>query len=128
MSVWPYIAYNLVQPLSAAALPVSLIKAKRRRPGYIRARLGLNQPPVRPGGLWVHALSGGRGHLGPAPAGPTPGGPTRPAIYLSTATVTGLDLAREDRAAGRADDVFIAPLDLAPAVNRVLDRLRPAGW
>ena len=127
MTVWPYIAYNLVQPLSAAALPISLVKAKRRRPGYVRARLGLNPPPVQPGGLWVHALSVGEViSARPLLARIRAARPDLP-IYFSTATVTGFDLAREDRAAGRADQIFIAPLDLAPAVNRVLDQLRPGG-
>ncbi len=123
-----YTIYNLLlAPAAALYLPLALAQYRSKRAGTLRPRLGLETPELEPGGLWVHALSVGevvsaRGFLEELRR-------IRPdvRIWLSASTATGMDMAREEVKKGRADAAFFFPLDLAPVVNRTLNKLRPQG-
>lgn len=90
-------------------------------------RLGWLPAPVRavkPGGIWVHAVSVGEVlAVLPLLGGLKQRFPARP-LYLSTVTRTGQEIA--GRKAELADAVFYFPLDFAFAVRRWLGHLRPA--
>lgn len=119
--------------LGAGLLVASPVLAARLVRGRYRAiaaaRLGLGSawlPPARPGALWVHALSVGevRSAL-PLLKGLGARFPQRP-LALSVATAQGLAVAREALAQYPQTTLFMRPLDLPWAVERLLDRLQPA--
>jgi 3-deoxy-D-manno-octulosonic-acid transferase len=124
----PAAALLLYRALFGLALPVAvpwLLWRNRRRgrpPLRVRERLGLDLPPVRPGGVWVQAVSVGevavarlllkelrRRH------------PLLPAVLTST-TVTGLRLAAGPQL---ADVILPFPLDLPGPVRRMADHIAP---
>lgn len=126
MSVLAYSVYNLLLwPAVLAALSLSLIQPKRR--SSFKARLGLEIPALEPGGLWVHCLS--MGEVISARPLLDEFRRRRPGlnIWLSSTTTTGLETARGEVEAGRVDEVLALPLDLAPIMDRLLNRLRPSG-
>jgi 3-deoxy-D-manno-octulosonic-acid transferase len=112
----------------AAASPLLLARLARGRYRRIAAaRLGLGSawlPAVEPGGVWVHALSVGEVRsalpLLQALGRRFPGLPR----CLSAATAQGLAVAREELA-GEEVAVFVRPLDLPWAAERLVSRLRP---
>jgi 3-deoxy-D-manno-octulosonic-acid transferase len=112
----------------AAASPLLLARLARGRYRRIAAaRLGLGSawlPRVEPGGIWVHALSVGEVRsalpLLRALGRRFPGLPR----CLSVATAQGLAVAREELA-GSQVAVFVRPLDLPWAAERLARRLRP---
>ena len=118
--------YNLLQaPVLAAYLPWAALSPRRRR--ALPARLGIEPPRVEPGGLWVHALS--LGEVISARPLLLELKKARPDLdlILSATTDSGLAAAEKEVAAGRARAAFRAPLDLFPALGRVLGSLRPQG-
>jgi 3-deoxy-D-manno-octulosonic-acid transferase len=119
--------------LGAGLLVASPVLAARLARGRYRriaaARLGLGSawlPPARQGALWVHALSVGevRSAL-PLLKGLGARFPQRP-LAFSVATAQGLEVAREALARSPETTLFMRPLDLPWAVERLLERLRPA--
>ncbi len=126
MIPFPIGLYNFLQvPALAGYLPWALLSSKRRP--TLPARLGLELPLVRPGGLWVHALS--LGEVISARPLLLELQKSRPEteIYLSASTDSGLKAALGEVEVGRAKAAFRAPWDLYPAVARTLDRLEPRG-
>ncbi len=107
--------------------PRLLYEAVRHRKyvGTMRERWGHLPPGIDPGGrpsIWIHAVS-----VGEVQAARTliPGLRERypgHRLWLSTTTQTGRAVAA---GIGSADGLFYFPLDLPPAVDRVLDRVRP---
>lgn len=128
MSALGYSLYNLILSTGLIGLtPAALIQTQTKRARTLAPRLGLGRDPVLTGGLVIHALSVGevisaRGLLSRIRSR----WPDLP-LTLTTATVTGLEQARAEVAAGRADQALVMPLDLLPAVDRFLTRLRPRG-
>jgi 3-deoxy-D-manno-octulosonic-acid transferase len=125
------VLYSLA--LGVGLLAASPMLAARLARGRYRriaaARLGLGSawlPPARPGSLWVHALSVGevRSAL-PLLKGLGARFPQRP-LAFSVATAQGLEVAREALAGRPEVALFMRPLDLPWAVERLLDRLQPA--
>ncbi len=128
MKALAYTLYNLAQTLAGGLiLPWGLVHAHRRGRGALARRLGLKPPDFEPGGLWIHALSVGE-VLSARPLLAVLRR-RRPDIklWLSSATATGFELALAQRQAGLIDEAFVAPLDLWPAVHRLVHKLRPSG-
>ncbi|MGH7822395.1 MAG: 3-deoxy-D-manno-octulosonic acid transferase, partial [Candidatus Binatia bacterium] len=75
--------------------------------------------------LWVHAASVGEVLASVPLLNALRGRFAGHAIVVSATTLTGRDVAR-----GRpeADGAFLLPIDARPAIDRVLDRLRPAAF
>jgi len=120
---WLYGALlKLGMPLAAAYLALRAA----RNPEYGRSlaeRLGA-LPPLRPGGLWLHAVSVGE-VLSAVPLlrhwkQARPDCP----ITVSVGTLAGRKLAGE-KLRGLADNVIFAPFDYAWIVRRFLKALRP---
>lgn len=79
---------------------------------------------VRPGGIWVHAVSVGEAlAVVPLLRQLRARFPARPLLF-STVTLTGQQVAA--RPAGLAEAIFYFPFDFAFAVRRALKQLRPA--
>jgi 3-deoxy-D-manno-octulosonic-acid transferase len=123
-------AYSLALGLGIAL--ASPILAARMAGGRYReialARLGLGSnwlPQVRPGGIWLHALS--VGEVKSALPLLTVLGERFPHLprYLSVATAQGYAIAAESLDADEDVRLFVRPLDLPWAVRRLLDRLKP---
>jgi len=126
MSVLTYSLYNLLLwPAVLSALPLALIQPKRR--SSLKARLGLEIPSLEPGGLWVHCLSVGEVISARPLLDEFRRRRPRLKVWLSSTTATGLETAAGELAAGRVDEVLALPLDLRPVMDRLLDRLQPAG-
>ena len=109
------------------AAPRLLYEAVRHRKyvGTMRERWGHLPAGIDPGGrpsIWIHAVSVGEVQaartLIPGLRERYPGHP----LWLSTTTQTGRAVAAGIES---ADGLFYFPLDLPPAVDRVLDRVRP---
>ncbi|MGB7295941.1 MAG: 3-deoxy-D-manno-octulosonic acid transferase [Candidatus Aminicenantales bacterium] len=92
---------------------------------YIRERLGLRLPPIRPGtpAIWLHAVSVGevlslRRLISEIKK-------RHPSwhIYFSTLTATGYKIAKEKLA--DTDGIFLVPLDFGWTVRRFFSFLRP---
>lgn len=125
------LAYGLALGLGLAAaapwLAARLARGRYRR--ITAARLGLGRSwlpaPGRTGGIWVHALSVGEVRstmpLLDALAARFPHLP----LTLSAATAQGLAVAQQALAAREELGLFVRPLELPWAVDKVLDRLQP---
>jgi 3-deoxy-D-manno-octulosonic-acid transferase len=124
------VAYSLA--LGLGIILASPLLAARLAGGRYReialARLGLGGawlPQVRPGGIWLHALSVGEVKSAlPLLAALGKRFPDTPR-YLSVATAQGLAVATESLQNDTAVKLFVRPLDLPWAVHRLLDRLQP---
>ncbi len=128
----PYLAYNfLVSGLYAAALPPALIvrwvrKDLRR---FIDQRFGIGleaKPDCCPGAgprIWIHAVSVGEVAVAEMLVRALRRCLPHCVIVLSTATRQGQQVARKRLPSEVA--CFYAPLDVLPALRRVLGVLRP---
>jgi 3-deoxy-D-manno-octulosonic-acid transferase len=126
--------YFLYQVLEIALFPgVALYLLYRgiRDPGYFTAlkeRFGFADVPVETtgaGSIWFHAVSVGEVlSLVQLLRRVRAENPTVP-LFVSTATLAGRATA-EQKLAGLADGIFLAPLDYRSAVQRVLRCLRPS--
>lgn len=93
-----------------------------RPPMRVRERLGFGLPPVRPGGVWVQAVSVGEVAVARALLKELRGRhPALPAVLTST-TATGLRLAAGPQL---ADFILPFPIDLPGPVRRFATRLAP---
>lgn len=123
------IAYSLLYATGLfLSLPYFLWKG-RATGKYLRTfreRMGrLPDSPPRSGrpSIWIHAVSVGEALLARTLIAPLRARFPRHALFLSTTTVTGNELAR--RFPG-LDGVFFVPFDLAGPLRRALARLDPA--
>ncbi len=123
-------AYSLALGLGIAlASPVLFARMAQGRYRKIAlARLGLGKdwlPQLRPGGIWLHALSVGEVKSAlPLLAALGQRFPQVPR-YLSVATAQGLAVAADSLAQDPEVSLFVRPLDLPWAVRRLLERLKP---
>lgn len=126
--------YNFLQILFLAIgfpLLVPLVLIRRKYRGRIRTRLGFSSagtlaapPPGRGKIIWIHALSVGEVTSAlPLVRGTRERMPTA-VIIFSTATRTGMEVAKQ-YIQPFADQVVPAPLDLLFAVNRYIRTIRP---
>jgi 3-deoxy-D-manno-octulosonic-acid transferase len=95
-----------------------------------RARLGVGRewlPPVEAkGAIWVHALSVGEvGSALPLLMELAKRHPDRPAAF-SVATAQGVMVAQKELGEDSGIHLFIRPMDLPGAVDKLLDRLQPS--
>jgi len=118
----------LYRALFGLALPIAapwLLWRNRRRgrpPLRIRARLGLDLPPVRPGCVWVQAVSVGEVAVARLLLKELRSRhPQLPAVLTST-TATGLRLAAGPQL---ADVILPFPLDLPGPVRRMAEHIAP---
>ncbi|MBL8295501.1 MAG: tetraacyldisaccharide 4'-kinase [Bryobacterales bacterium] len=120
---WVYGALlKLGMPLAAAYFAMRAVRSAEYR-NSLAERLGL-LPPLRPGGLWLHAVSVGE-VLSAVPLlrqwkQARPDCP----VTVSVGTLAGYRLAG-DKLRGLADGVVFAPVDYAWIVRRFLKALRP---
>ncbi len=128
----PYLAYNsLVSGIFASLLPPALLIrwARRDMRSFIDQRLGLKCPPavrVKPGlepRIWIHAVSVGEVAVAEVLMDALLQHLCGSRLVLSTSTRQGLMVAR--RRVGKMADCFYAPLDVIPAVRRVLAAVQP---
>ncbi len=118
----------LYRALFGLALPVAapwLLWRNRRRgrpPLRVRERLGLDLPDVRPGGVWVQAVSVGEVAVAKLLLKELRGRhPELPAVLTST-TATGLRLAAGPQL---ADVILPFPIDLPGPVRRLAAHIAP---
>lgn len=120
---WIYGALlKLGMPLVAAYLALRAVRNPEYR-SSLAERLGA-LPPLRPGGIWLHAVS--VGEVLSAVSLLRQWKQVRPdcPVTVSVGTLAGRKLAG-DKLAGLADNVVFAPLDYAWIVRRFLKALRP---
>jgi len=128
-----YFIYSLLMGLAALLLtPYWLIQGLRHGKYFsnLGQRLGFSFPPLvklpvmRPGAIWIHAVSVGEALSSVALAKRLKEAyPARP-LFVSTTTITGQTLARERMPF--ADAIFYFPLDWAFCVRRVLQAAKPS--
>ncbi len=128
-----YFIYSLLLGFAALLLvPYWLVQGLRHGKylSNLGQRLGFSfpslakLPAVRPGAIWIHAVSVGETLSGVILARRLKEAyPNRPMI-VSTTTITGQALARERMPF--ADAVFYFPLDWTFCIRRVLETVRPA--
>jgi len=111
----------------AAAAPLLWVRDRatgKARPS-LAARLGRALPPVRPGGLWIQAVSVGEVEAARRLIGELERTAPELPLFLTATTATGLGLAR--KIVGDRIPIQPCPLDLGRPVRRVLDHARPRG-
>lgn len=121
-----YWIYGTLLKLGMPLVVVYLALRAVRNPEYrssLAQRLGA-LPPLRPGGIWLHAVS--VGEVLSAVSLLRQWKQARPdcPVTVSVGTLAGRKLAG-DKLAGLADNVVFAPLDYAWIVRRFLKALRP---
>jgi 3-deoxy-D-manno-octulosonic-acid transferase len=126
-----YLAYDIGLHLTlAAALPYFFLRAARE-PGFLShwpERLGwlpATANPHRLAGIWIQAVSVGEVLLAGTLIRAIRGRTRDARISVSTTTAAGRGMALR-ALGGAADETLFFPLDLASAVRRTLDRVRPA--
>jgi 3-deoxy-D-manno-octulosonic-acid transferase len=125
-----YLIYSVgLGILLALAAPAYAWKG-RRSGKYLRtfrARMGHLPAEIRtdrPGAVWIHAVSVGEVLAARALVEPLRKRLPGRAVFVSTTTVTGHEVARAKLTG--VDGLFFAPFDFAFAVRRVLRATRPA--
>jgi len=109
-------------PVAAPLLWLTARVRGKSRPS-LRARLRPRLAGLRPGGLWVQAVSVGEVELSRRLLAELEGRAPEMPLLLTATTTTGLALAR--RTVGDRVCVHACPLDLPAPVGRVLDSVRP---
>jgi 3-deoxy-D-manno-octulosonic-acid transferase len=115
----------------AALLPYQIVMGWLRRGGVSRRdRVARGPAPegLRPGSIWVHAVSFGEVRLAHAVIEGLRARLPGASFHLTTSTATGLHLAtaaRRERRRGAADSVSAAPLDLPGPLGRFEARVQP---
>ena len=123
-ALWLYrMALRVALPLAAPVLWLRDRAAGKERPP-LAARLGQGLPPVRPGGLWIQAVSVGEVEVARRLVRALDECASGTPLLVTATTATGLALAR--RTLGERASVHPCPLDLVRPVRRVLDAARPA--
>ncbi|MBN2409621.1 MAG: 3-deoxy-D-manno-octulosonic acid transferase [Candidatus Aminicenantes bacterium] len=123
-----YALYSLLLFLALSVYaPVYFIRLKfgHKERLYLRERLGLGFPPVRPDGpaIWLHAVSVGEVLSLRRLVSEIKRKHPHWRIYFSTLTTTGFRIAKEKMT--DADAIFLVPLDFGWIVRRFFSILRP---
>ena len=123
------LTYSLLLACLMPVIVMRLAWRAVRQPGYLRnvsERFGIGVPAMRPGSLWLHAVSVGEMRAAEPVIKRLLAAFPDKSIYLTCMTPTGRETAHE--LFGRQTNVQIAylPYDLAPLHKRVIGRIRPA--
>ena len=122
-ALWLYrVALRAALPLAAPALWLRDRAAGKARPP-LAERLGRGVPPVRPGGLWIQAVSVGEVEVARRLVRELDGRAADLPLLVTATTATGLALARRTLAPRAA--VHPCPLDLVRPVRRVFEAAAP---